>query len=44
MWPLRGPVRAKSLPVQSPVIDRASIQEEWLGFVRDLASKACATT
>ena len=37
MWPLRDPARPKSLPVQSPVLDRTSIPEEWLGFVRDLA-------
>ena len=37
MWPLRAPTRPRSLALPSPVIDRSSAPEEWLGFVRDLA-------
>jgi 5-methylcytosine-specific restriction endonuclease McrA len=37
MWPLKAPVRPKSLPMLSPVIDPSSAPQEWLGFVRDLA-------
>jgi 5-methylcytosine-specific restriction endonuclease McrA len=37
MFPLRDPVRPRSLPLQSPLIDASNAPEEWLGFVRDLA-------
>jgi len=37
MWPLCAPVRPRSLPLLSPVIDRSNAPQEWLGFVRDLA-------
>jgi hypothetical protein len=37
MWPLREPVRPRSLPMQSPLIDASNAPQEWLGFVRDLA-------
>ena len=37
MWPLGEPLRPRFLPLTSPVIDRSTAPEEWLGFVRDLA-------
>jgi 5-methylcytosine-specific restriction endonuclease McrA len=37
MFPLRDPVRPRSLPLQSPLINASNAPEEWLGFVRDLA-------
>ncbi len=36
MFPLRQPVRPRSLPMSGPAIDPSSAPEEWLGFVRDL--------
>jgi 5-methylcytosine-specific restriction endonuclease McrA len=33
MWPLRTPVRPKTLPAARPLIDRSSAPVEWLAFL-----------
>lgn len=37
MWPLNVPVRPKTLPLSSPIVDPKTAPDEWSGYVTDLA-------